>query len=190
MAEYLNYDGLETLVSRVRKQYDTWRDTIQRYLDTYQDKTDPYLIAAELDTITPIFEKISSGTTYSGNGTISNLLGVYALEAFSTTKSIESTANLFKNATNLYWCNLSNLDMSNVGVATDMFSWCSNLVILRLKKLSCDLDLSDCPLDATSVSFIVKNLSSVSSATLTLSSKSYSYYSDSDLSVKGWTITK
>lgn len=186
---YLDYDGLRTLVSSVQGYYDTWRDKIRGYLDEYNTSTlsNPYMLCAELGSITPSYVKITKGTAYSG--TAANLLGAYVLEQLTTSQRITSTANLFSGCSNLYWCDLSNLTMSKVTTTEDMFSSCSNLVILRISGLACSLDLSDCPLDSSSVSYIVKNLANVSSATLTLSSTSYELYNSDDLSASGWTIT-
>lgn len=186
---YLDETGLETLVNTTRKYYDKWRNTIRGYLDQYnadEDLTTPYMFCAELDTITPTYVKLTGGRAYSG--TASKLLGAYVLESINDSQSITSTVDLFDGCTNLYWCDLSNLDMSSITETTNMFSSCSNLVVLRIKGLACDLDLSDCPLDYTSVNYIVKNLSNVSSATLTLSSTAYSNYLSSNLSATGWTV--
>lgn len=185
---YLDETGLETLVKTTREYYDKWRNTIRGYLDQYnaaKNLTTPYMFCAELNTITPTYVSLTEGIA---SGTASKLLGAYVLESINDSQSITSTVNLFNGCTNLYWCDLSNLDMSSITNTTNMFSSCSNLVVLRIKDLACDLDLSDCPLDYTSVNYIVKNLSNVSSATLTLSSTAYSNYLSSNLSATGWTV--
>lgn len=108
------------------------------------------------------------------------------------TSEATSANKMFYECSMLHLCDLTYMPTANITSMVDAFTGCTSLTDLVLPALSCDLDLSYCPLTAESAATLIDGLSSSSTGTLTLSSTTYNSLTSDQIAVgtnKGWTIS-
>jgi hypothetical protein len=86
---------------------------------------------------------------------------------------------------------LDDLDFTKVTGLTTAFSGCTSLVNLKLRNLGVACVFSECPLSYESLMYLINNLKTVSSITLTLGATNLSKLTASEISIatnKGWIV--
>lgn len=109
-----------------------------------------------------------------------------------TTSETENIANMCFGCTSLVnFPSADAMDFSGVSNAANAFTHCTSLSYMRIDNLGCDLNLSDCPLDAESLDYIISHAQEVTGKTLTLGATNLAKLTDEQKAVataKGWTL--
>jgi len=83
------------------------------------------------------------------------------------------------------------LDFGAVTNANNAFTGCKALSYARIDNVGCDLNLTDCPLDADSLDYVLSHLKEVTGKTLTLGETNLAKVTEAQktaATAKGWTL--
>lgn len=160
----------------------------------------PKLVFASLTTCAAMFydcqdlidiESIDTKAATNMSNMFYNCIALTSVPSLNASK-VTNITNLCFGCTALTQFPISgSVDFGAVTSAANAFTHCTKLSYMRVDNIGCDLTLSDCPLDAESIDYILSHLKEVTGKTLTLGETNLAKVTEAQktaATTKGWTL--